>query len=58
MSNDESGHTAQLLPHMVNGFLHFSFINFVKSTRGFIEDKYAGLFDKSTGEGNSLLLTA
>ena len=58
MSNNKSGNGAKLRLHVVNGFLHFSFIALVKSTSGLIEDKDARLLDESTSEGDSLLLAS
>ena len=58
MSDDDSCHLTQILLHHVDGLLNFSFVLFIKSARGLIEDQELWLFDESSGQGDSLLFSS
>ena len=57
MGNDNcSDFTAKFGLHLVNSFLHFCLIGFIKGTRCFIENEHLWLLDESASKSKALLL--
>ena len=58
VGNHKRGHLTELGLHFVDRLLDLSFVDFVKSAGGLVEDQQTGFLDKGASESNSLLLTA
>jgi hypothetical protein len=58
VSNHKSGYLTELGLHFVDSLLDLSFVDFVKSAGGFVEDQQTWFLDKGASQSNSLLLTA
>ena len=55
-NDNRSDFTAKFGLHLVNSFLHFCFIGFIKGTGCFIENEHLRLLDESASKSKALLL--